>query len=428
MRTANGCRAPRPGAVVSIITLALAVLVATTTTGLAGPTATASAATTANPGRGGFVPITPFRLVDTRERSGVAYGAPALASAETRTFNVYKAGNGQVPAGKVGSLALNVTAVGAGGAGFLAVWPSDSGRPTASAVNYAGGDIVANAVAVRVVSDGTFSVFSQTSTNVVVDVMGYYAATPGNTPDGGGFVGLTPNRLMDTRDALGARRFGAGGAAPLKVTGAGAAPDNAAAVVLNVTVTAPGGPGFLSVYPAGIGRPDASNVNYNPGQTVANQVTVKVGQGGSVNLFSQAAADVVVDIMGWYAPGPAAPGGFVPVSPVRVLDSRIILGDLNYDPVTDSVILHLSGGFGGVPAGATAVSLNVTVVGPDVPSYLTVWPDGATRPLSSNINFAIGATVPNAVAVGLGAEGGVEFYTPAFPDLVADLGGYFTAA
>jgi hypothetical protein len=282
-------------------------------------------------------------------------------------------------------------------------------------------------VAVRVAADGTFSVFTQTSTNIVVDVMGYYAATPGGTPDGGGFVGLTPKRLMDTREGLGSRRLGAGGSARLKVTGAGAAPDNAVAVVLNVTVTAPAGPGFLSVYPAGIARPEASNLNYDAGQTVANQVTVKVG-GGSIDVFSQSAADVVIDIMGWYAPGPPAPGGFVPLAPVRVMDSRLIIGDVSYDPLTDSVILHLASGFGGVPAGASAVSLNVTVVEPDLTSYLTVWPDGATRPLSSNLNFAAGGIVPNAVAVGLGAEGGVELYSPAFLELVADLGGYFTAA
>jgi hypothetical protein len=352
----------------------------------------------------------------------VPYGTPALSSAETRTFNVYKAGNGQVPGGQVGSLSLNVTSVGAVGPGFLAVWPSDAAKPTASVVNYSGGDTVANAVAVRVAADGSFSVFTQTSTNIVIDVMGYYAATPGSTPDGGGFVGLTPKRLMDTRDGLGARRFGAGGTARLNVTGTGAAPANAAAVILNVTVTGPAAPGYFSVYPAGIGRPDVSNLNYGPLQTVANQVTVKVGASGSVDLFSQSATDVVIDIMGWYAPGPAAPGGFVPLSPVRVMDSRIIVGDVTYDPVTDSVILHLAGGFGGVPAGASAVSLNVTVVEPDGESYLTVWPDGAAKPLSSNLNFVAGSTVPNAVAVGLGVEGGVEFYTPVFPELVADLG------
>jgi hypothetical protein len=137
---------------------------------------------------------------------------------------------------------------------------------------------------------------------------------------------------------------------------------------------------------------------------------------------------VIVDIMGWYAGGSPAPGGFVPLSPVRVMDSRLILGDVNYDAVTDSVILHLLGGNGLPTSGVGAVSLNITAVEPDAASYLTVWPDGATRPLSSNLNFVVAQTVPNAVSVGLGNEGGVEFYSPAFMDLVADLGGYFTRA
>ena len=380
----------------------------------------------ASPGRGGFVPIKPFRLVDTRGANGVPYGTPPFAGGETRTFNAYAANNGQVPSGAVGSLALNVTAVGPPGAGYLTVWPTGDPMPTASVLNYTPGSIVPNAVTVKVAAAGTFNVFAQTATSVVVDVMGYYANT-GGTPDGGGFQGIAPKRLMDTRVPLGASRFASGGVATLSVVGSGAAPSGAAAVVLNVTVTAPAGPGFLTAWPAGVARPVVSNLNYTSGQTRANQVTVKVGAGGAVSLFAQTAADVVVDIMGWYAGGAPTAGGFVPLDPVRIMDTRILFGDVNYDPVTDSMILHV-GGANGVPVNAGAVSLNVTGVLPQREGYLTVFPDGTSLPLSSNLNFATDDIVPNAVTVGLGAKFGVELYSPAFLDVLADIGGYFTPA
>lgn len=379
----------------------------------------------AAPGRGGFVPITPFRLVDTRGAAGVPYGGPFFAAGAVRTFSAYQ-GSG-IPPGAVGSLALNVTAVGPPGAGYLTVWPTGEAMPTASVLNYEGGQVVPNAVTVKVSAAGTFNVFAQTPTNVVIDIMGYYANTAGS-PDGGGFQGIPPKRLMDTRERLGSARFTSGASANLAVVTAGGAPAGAVAVVLNVTVTGTSGPGFLTVWPTGRARPVTSNLNYTAGQTRANQVTVKVGANGAVSLFAQTATDVVVDIMGWYAGGAPTPGGFVPLDPVRLMDSRINSGDASYDPSTDSVILRIGGGPSGVPVGASAVALNVTAVFPLVEGYLTVFPDGKPRPLSSNLNFVTDDVVPNAVTVGLGAESGIELYSPAFLDVLADLAGYYTAA
>ena len=181
------------------------------------------------------------------------------------------------------------------------------------------------------------------------------------------------------------------------------------------------------MWPTGAARPVASNLNYVAGVTQANQVTVKVGAGGAVSLFAQNSADLVVDIMGWYAGGAPTAGGFVPLDPVRVMDSRKNLGDVSYDPATDSVILHV-GGTNGVPTAAAAVALNVTAVFPIGEGYLTVFPDGNSRPLSSNLNFVTDQIVPNAVTVGLGAEFGIEMYSPAFLDVLVDLAGYYTAA
>ncbi len=68
-------------------------------------------------------------------------------------------------------------------------------------------------------------------------------------------------------------------------------------------------------------------------------------------------------------------------------------------------------GNGGVPAsGAKAVVVNVTVVNPTAASALTVWPDGTTRPLASDLNFVPGQTVPNLVVVKLSATGQIDIF------------------
>jgi hypothetical protein len=171
-----------------------------------------------------------------------------------------------------------------------------------------------------------------------------------------------------------------------------------------------------------------SNVNYVSGDVRPNQVTVGVGAGGYIKVYSWAAADVIVDIMGYYAGGSAVPGGFVPIAPQRIMDTRINLGNMYYDPTTDSVVLAIAG-TAGMPAAAAirGFSLNVTADQTDRPGYVTVYPDGRSRPVSSNLNFETSQTVANAVSVGVGTEGGIEIYTPAFPEVIVDLEGYFKA-
>ena len=100
---------------------------------------------------------------------------------------------------------------------------------------------------------------------------------------GSRFTPITPVRLLDTRSGLGAPTgmVGPEGPIELQVGGVGGVPSaGVTAVVLNVTVTDPTVPGFVTVYPTGQPRPLASNLNFVAGQIVPNQVTVEVGSGG----------------------------------------------------------------------------------------------------------------------------------------------------
>ena len=82
------------------------------------------------------------------------------------------------------------------------------------------------------------------------------------------------------------------------------------------------------------------------------------------------------------------------------------------------------GGLFSVPADASAVVLNVTVVNPASVGYLTVYPTGQSRPVASNLNFDPHQAVPNLVEVGLGPSGQVSIYSSSATDVVVDLEGY----
>jgi hypothetical protein len=125
----------------------------------------------------------------------------------------------------------------------------------------------------------------------------------------------------------------------------------------------------------------------------------------------------------------AAGAVYVPLGPVRVMDTRYGIG-VAKAPVGPGKTISLQvTGVDGVPSsGVTAVVLNVTAVGPTASSFVTVYPDGQARPGTSNLDFAKGQTIPNLVVVPVDADGKVDFYNEAGSvNLIADLAGYDTA-
>src|SRR5450759_4884379 len=119
-----------------------------------------------------------------------------------------------------------------------------------------------------------------------------------------------------------------------------------------------------------------------------------------------------------------APGGFTGTPPTRVLDTRYGTGAPTAK-LGAGRTLTLT--VGGLPAGTTAVALNVAVTDPTAASFLTVFPGGTTRPtVGSNLNFVAGQTIPNMVLVPVGANNTVTFYNNAGTvDVIADLVGYY---
>jgi hypothetical protein len=99
----------------------------------------------------------------------------------------------------------------------------------------------------------------------------------------------------------------------LTVAGRAGVPADASAVLLNVTAIGPSADGFVTVFPCGSARPLASSVNHAAGGVAANAVFAKVGAGGTVCIFTQAATDLAVDINGYVYPT-SLPVSLVPPS------------------------------------------------------------------------------------------------------------------
>lgn len=108
-----------------------------------------------------------------------------------------------------------------------------------------------------------------------------------------------PVRLYDSRLTGGA--FAPYSTRTIDVTAAGiGVPDAALAIVANLTVTETNDFGFLTAYPAGVSRPDTSNLNWAPLQTIANFATVRLGTSGQISLYvERSLAQVIVDVAGY---------------------------------------------------------------------------------------------------------------------------------
>lgn len=157
-------------------------------------------------------------------------------------------------------------------------------------------------------------------------------------------------------------------------------------------------------------QPNASSVNWPAGRTVANAVTVKVGAAGSISVFNRAGtADVIFDVVGYFAAGTGHL--FHPVVPARLQDSRPAGPQVGpyASPWSSGQTRDVQvAGAGGVPAGAVAAVVNVTVTGTTASSHLTIWPAGQAAPLASSLNWQPGRTVPNGVTARWGAGGRVS--------------------
>ena len=406
-------------------------------TGVSAQRVAESGATTAQPGQ--YVPLPPARICDTRPTSQFG-GASDQCTGQTLgpggVLAVAVAGEGGVPSSGVTAVVMNVTGISHTSATYLTVYPAGSPRPLASNLNLTAGEVIANLVEVGLGGSGAVDVYNQSgSTDVIVDVEGYYT-----TGSGDGFTPLAPSRICDTRptalsgaasDQCTGQTLGPGGSLNVQVSGQGGIPAGAAAVVANVTVTDTTAASYLTVWPEGGTRPLASNLNWSAGETIPNRLVIPLSSSGQISIYNQSGStDVIVDVNGYYEAGSGS--SFQPISPARICDTRSTSQTgAAADQCTGGTLgpggsLQVQvAGQPGVSATATAVVANVTATDATQASFLTVYP-GASLPLASDLNFTAGETIPNLVVAELSSSGSLTIYNHSgSTDVVVDVFGYF---
>ena len=339
-------------------------------------------------GSGGFAPVAPRRLLDTRTGT-----TPAAAS--TVTVDVI---GGPVPQA-ASAVAVNITATRITGPGYVTAWACGSARPDTSTLNLADGD-VANAAVVPVGTNGTICLSPSAGTDLIVDVTGYYAADAA-----GRFTPVTARRMLDTRSTS---RAAAGSTTQTVISNV---PTGASSVAVNVTAVNASAAGYVTAWACGTIRPEASSLNYGAGDTAAGSVIVALGTGQRLCLYTSAAADLLVDVAGWF--GPTGSGDLEIVTPTRAFDSRAT------SALLPGVVRRID--VRSLVDGAGTVVVNLTGVGPLTDGYLTAYNCAATPPEVSNLNLRAGGTRANQAIVAVASSGEICLVGSAATHAIVDV-------
>ena len=367
-----------------------------------------------------FVPMTPCRLVDTRNALG-PFGGPSITGNTSRSFAIPNSACG-VPS-TAAAYSLNVTAVPQAGLGYMTVWPTGVTQPLVSLLN-SDGRVKANAAIVPAGISGLINVYATDTTDVVLDINGYFLPTTSTTALA--FYPLTPCRVADTRNptaplggpslvAMQTRAF------PIQSSACNI-PSSAQAYSLNLTAVPQDGLGYLSAWPTEQAWPGVSTLNVSPSNpVVANAAIVPAGPDGGINVLGSSNTDVVIDINGYFAPVGAATGGqaLFTVTPCRVLDTRSSSGAFN-----GMLPVNVTSSSCGIPSTAEAFVLNATVVPTGGLGYLTLWPENEARPVVSTLNADDGVIASNMAIVPT-TNGSIDAFSSSSTQLILDISGYF---
>jgi hypothetical protein len=386
-----------------------------------------------NTAPGKYVPLaTPSRVFDSRGMAAPGLGVgpyPALSIIDVAVLAA-----APVAPSSVSAVAVNVTSTRTSGFGFIQASPflgAATGGTSTLNIAVPGNDRP-NFAIVPVGRDGKISLYLDAGGDVVVDVLGYFQTGTATSTDGR-FVSIPPERWMDSRNAglypagvNTATLVGANAVATARRPAATGVPAGGVkALVINVTAANSAAPGYMVAMPSG-GDPAAtqhSTVNYTPSTPSANTAIVAVGPDGSVAVFTTAATNIIIDVVGYITDASAADtttGLFQPVTPSRAYDSRI--APLTAFAAGEARTIALNT-VPGVAANASAVSSNLTAIGTNATGFLTVFP--VTEPSTSNLNFGPGQVVANGSLLRLSPSGTVTAKMNEAAHLLVDINGFF---
>jgi uncharacterized repeat protein (TIGR03803 family) len=364
-----------------------------------------------------FIPVTPCRVVDTRNPNGTFGGPPLGGGIAFRSFPIPQ-GSCSIPA-TAAAYSLNVTALPHGPLGYLTVWPTGLSLPTVSTLNSYDGRAKSDAVIVPAGTNGAVNVYASNTTDVLLDINGYFTA-PGNSTLT--FYPVPPCRVADTRNPNGplggpfvpgntSREF------PILSSNCGL-PMGVAAYSMNFTAVPHGFLGYLTVWASDQQQPFVSTLNAFGGQATANAAVVAAAKNGDVSAFVTNDSDLVIDVNGYFAPPGMNGLSLYPLVPCRVLDTRpnnIFSGELT---------VNVQGSACPLPNTPQAYVFNATVVPPGPLGYLTLWADTKQRPWVSTLNSYDGSVTSNMAIVPT-VNGLIDAFASDPTNLLLDIASYF---
>ena len=374
------------------------------------------------PAAGVYVPLSPSRILDTRNSGGII---PAQTSRDIQVT-----GLGGVPTTDVLAVVVDLSAVSNTSDGWGLLWQQGTTRPyPASSINYVPGRAVTNAVTVKVSATGKVSYFTWVATDLILDVVGYYRSSPG----GGGYVPVTQTRILDTRDS--GVKMAAGSTMDRKLRGVAGVPDSPAvtAVAVNVSALDQDGPGFLTFWPKGVPRPGTSSLNYGTQRMQTELVVATLSADGWTSIYNNTSANihVLLDVVGYYTAGAGA--RFVPLTPTRIIDTRYHVPGWGIGPITQplapntNTAIQLTGVAGVPTTGVSTVLVNA--VAGDTPSvgWLNFWASGDVQPGTLSHTYYPNESTANLVMAKVGPDGKAivsNYYGSSA--LILDIVGYFS--
>ncbi len=263
--------------------------------------------------QGRFVTVAPRRVLDTRAVSQINYSGPTPGAGATVLLNPVAAAG--LPTGLVEAVAINLTATEAAAPGFVQVAPAGQLVPGANSNVNLGktGQTIPNMVIVPVSRSGEIEIFTQSGTNLIVDVLGWFTSISAATSTSGLYFPVVPERVLDTRpdtavNFAAERRAGTGEtskpgpARAVDIFFDGLPSNQLGAVILNVTATEATAAGFVQGAARSALVPGASsNVNVErAGQTIANAAILPVDQMRAVSIYTQNGTNLIADISGYF--------------------------------------------------------------------------------------------------------------------------------
>jgi uncharacterized repeat protein (TIGR03803 family) len=374
-----------------------------------------------------FVPVTPCRLIDTRQQ-----GQHPIQGGTSENFIIPQLGGCSIPT-SAAAYSLNVTVVPITTLGYLTIWPEGEIQPLVSTMNSPDGRIKANAAIVPS-GNNAVSVYVTDTTNVILDIDGYFTAPGSQTLQ---YYPLAPCRVVDTRQTnfpqgLGAPPFGNMETRILPVSSSPCFQnlhDLPFAYSFNVTVVPhPAGQplGYLTIWPSDFEQPLVSTLNNPTATVVANAAIVPPSKDllmdiGSVSVFTYNSTDLIIDVNGYFDEPGSGGSSLYPVSPCRVLDTRNVG---NGQPFMGEITVNVVGSACAPPSSAQGYVFNATVVPPGSMPYLTLWADGSPQPTVSTLNAYDGFITSNMAIVPT-TNGSIDAWAQGLTQLILDISGYF---